>query len=71
MSGKCAADGSCPAGQHCNEFKFCIDGTPATSVPVQSDRCQTNAECASDYHCNEFHFCIPGAPRVEGDGVHC
>jgi hypothetical protein len=29
-SGACNADGSCPAGQHCNEFRRCIDGAPMT-----------------------------------------
>ena len=47
---RCAADGSCPAGFHCNEFKFCIAGasTVETPVPVETP---VGARCGADGSC--------------------
>jgi hypothetical protein len=59
-SGACNADGSCPAGQHCNEFKRCIDGEPR----MTSGACNADGSCPAGQHCNEFRRCVDGAPMT-------
>ena len=60
---KCAANGSCPAGYHCNEFKFCIAGFLPFEDPVGA-KCNDDGSCPAGQHCNEFKFCIDGASQT-------
>ena len=47
--------GSCPAGQKCNEFGFCIVGGPQPNAACVGGK---GGSCPACYKCNEFGFCI-------------
>ena len=47
--------GSCPSGQKCNEFGFCISGGPQPNAACVGGK---GGSCPACYKCNEFGFCI-------------
>ena len=60
LKDKCGADGTCPAGFKCNEFKFCI-ASEVEPVP-EGGRCAVDGTCPAGEKCNEFKFCVDGEP---------
>ena len=61
LKDKCGADGACPTGFKCNEFKFCIAG----EVEPEGGRCAADGTCPAGEKCNEFKFCVDAEPAPE------